>query len=335
MTEHHALGRIFEAEIREQPDVWERVAGSNAATMLADRLRGATALFIGSGSSLFVAQLAALAFRRRGIRATAVAATEVPLDSAADRDAVVVALSQSGESADLLRAIDLLEPQVLVALTNAPNSSLATRADAVIDALAGPERAVPATKSVTSMAAIVLWAASIAGARSARSARSLREAACDVRAWLDGPDTAVANAADVLARRRGVIVAGTGYGVPVASELALKLKEASYVHAEGFAAGEFRHGSSAVLDESMAIVGIVDAVSSATMHRLLSEAAGRGAAHCAIGAVSGDGDALGPKTGEPFNVLGWLVAGQMLALQVGRRRGVDGDAPRGLSKALT
>ena len=335
MTEHRALGRIFESEIREQPDIWERVADSSAAAMLADRLRGVTALFIGSGSSLFVAQLAALAFRRRGIRATAVAATEVPLDSAADRDAVVVALSQSGESADLLRAIDLLEPQVLVALTNAPASSLARGADVVIDALAGPERAVPATKSVTSMAAIVLWAASIAGTRSARSARSLREAACDVRAWLDGPDTAVTTAAEVLARRRGVIVAGTGYGVPVASELALKLKEASYVHAEGFAAGEFRHGSSAVLDESMAIVGIVDAVSHATVHRLLSEAADRGAAGCAIGAATGDDDALGPKTGEAFNVLAWLVAGQMLALQVGRRRGVDGDAPRGLSKALT
>jgi glucosamine--fructose-6-phosphate aminotransferase (isomerizing) len=330
------LGATFEREIRQQPEVWRRIAASDTAATLANRLGGASVIFVGSGSSLFVAQLAALAFRRRGIRAAAVAATEARFEPVTDRDAIVVALSQSGASADLLTAIDLLQPAALVALTNAPASPLAMRAALVIDALAGSERAVPASKSVTAMAAIVLWAASIAGGRTERSAASLRATADDVDAWLGGSGVAlVAGAAAQLADRRGVIVVGAGYGVPVASEIALKIKEASYVHAEGFPAGEFRHGSSAVLDASMAIVGIIDEASRTSVDRPLAEAAARGAARFAIGARIGDVALLGPVAGEPFNVLAWLATGQMLALELGRARGVDSDSPRGLAKALT
>jgi glucosamine--fructose-6-phosphate aminotransferase (isomerizing) len=336
VTGPRVLGATFDAEIRQQPDVWHRIADAGAADALAAGLRGAPVLFVGSGSSLFVAQLAALAFRRRGVRAAAVAATEARFDPAAERDATVVALSQSGESADLLAAIALLHPARLVAVTNEPRSSLAALAQIVIDVAAGPERAVPASKSVTAMAAIVLWAASLAGGRTERSAQRLHATADAVAAWLAGAGAgAIADAAARLAPCRGVIVVGAGYGVPIASEIALKIKEASYVHAEGFPAGEFRHGSSAVLDASMAIVGIVDEASRTSVDRPLAEAASRGAARYAIGARIGDVGLLGPVVHEAFNTLAWLVTGQRLALELGRARGVDSDAPRGLAKALT
>jgi glucosamine--fructose-6-phosphate aminotransferase (isomerizing) len=336
VTGAHALGATFEAEIRQQPDVWRRIADGGAAGALAAGLNGAPVLFVGSGSSLFVAQLAALAFRRRGVRAAAVAATEARFDPAGERDATVVALSQSGESADLLAAIALLRPARLIAVTNDARSSLAALAQIVIDVAAGPERAVPASKSVTAMVAVVLWAASLAGGRTERSARGLHHTADAVAAWLDGPDAgAVAVAAGHLATSRGVIVVGAGYGVPIANEIALKIKEASYVHAEGFPAGEFRHGSSAVLDASMAIVGIVDEASRASVDRPLTEAASRGATRYAIGARLGEVALLGPLVHEAFNTLAWLVTGQRLALELGRARGVDSDAPRGLAKALT
>jgi glucosamine 6-phosphate synthetase-like amidotransferase/phosphosugar isomerase protein len=110
-----------------------------------------------------------------------------------------------------------------------------------IDCLAGLEVAVPASKSVTSMAAILLWAAALTGGKKNRTAATLVETAEDVRAWLDGNGVrAVEEAAQRIARRRSVAVVAAGYGVPVAYELALKIKEASYVHAEGFPAGEFR-----------------------------------------------------------------------------------------------
>jgi glucosamine--fructose-6-phosphate aminotransferase (isomerizing) len=329
------LGARFEAEIREQPDVWRRIAASRLAESLVPHLRGTALLFLGSGSSLFAAQLAALAFRRRGLHAAALAATEARFDAAAYRDATVVALSQSGKSADLIAAIQLLEPALLVALTNDAGSPLAALADVAVDVLAGPEVAVPASKSVTSMIAILLWAASILGGGVKRTASSLHETAGEVEAWLAGPDVArVAAAANALANERGVVVVGAGYGGPVASEIALKIKEASYVHAEGFPAGEFRHGSSAMLDASTAIVGIVDEASRDIVERPLAEAARTGAARFVIGASVGDIPRLGPVTDEAFNTLGWLVTGQVLALALGRARGVESDAPRGLSKAL-
>ncbi|GAC1578569.1 MAG: SIS domain-containing protein [Candidatus Elarobacter sp.] len=327
------LGAHFEAEIREQPDVWRRIAASDGAQRFAAAVAGRDVLFLGSGSSLFVGMLGALAFRRHGFRASALAATEARFDNAAYRDACVVALSQSGRSSDLLDAIALLTPSRLVAMTNDVTSPLAERAEIVIDCLAGPEVAVPASKSVTSMAAILLWAAASAGGKKNRTAASLEATAEDVRGWLDGDGVAdVVAAAHRIARRRRVAVVAAGYGVPIAYELALKIKEASYIHAEGFAAGEFRHGSSAMLDASSAIIGIVDEASRAIVHRPLAEALDAEAARYVIGAHSGDIPLLGPATGEAFNTLAWLVAGQYLALSLGRSNYVESDSPRGLRK---
>ncbi len=327
------LGAHFEAEIREQPAVWRRIAGSDGAQRFAASVAGRDVLFLGSGSSLFVGMLGALAFRRRGIRAAALAATETRFDRNAYDGACVVALSQSGRSTDLLDAIDLLAPSRLVALTSDAASPLAARADVVIDSLAGPELAVPASKSVTSMAAILLWAAALTGGTRNRTAVTLERTADDVRDWLDGDGVGdVVAAARRIARRRSVALVAAGYGVPVAYELALKIKEASYVHAEGFPAGEFRHGSSAMLDASTAIIGIVDEVSRDIVHRPLAEAVEAEAARYVIGARSGDVPLIGPATGEAFNTLAWLVAGQYLALSIGRANYVESDAPRGLRK---
>ena len=327
------LGAHFEAEIREQPDVWRRIAESTKAAQFAQAIGDRSVLFVGSGSSLFVGMLGALALRRRGIRATALAATEAHFDNEAYRDACVVALSQSGKSSDLLSALDILKPHLLIAITNSANSPLAERANLVIDIEAGPEIAVPASKSVTAMAAILLWGAALRAGKSSRSAATLSETAEDVRSWLDGAGVGeVAAAARRLARRRAVVIVSAGYGVPIAMELALKMKEASYVHAEGFAAGEFRHGSSAMLDASCAIVGIVDEHSRHFVNRPLAEAAEAEALRYVIGGRLGDIPLLGPVTGEAFNTLAWLVAGQTLALHVGRAVFVESDSPRGLTK---
>jgi len=329
------LGQQFEREIREQPNVWCGIAQSDKAERLARAIGERPVLLVGSGSSLFMGQLGALALRRRGIRAVALAATEAHFDHVAYRDACIIALSQSGRSIDLLAALDILMPSTLIALTNDANSPLAARATHVIALDAGPEKAVPASKSVTAMAAILLWGAACVAGNSTRSAQTLVQTATDVRDWLDGSNAEpVVAAAQRIARRRSVIIVGAGYGVPIAGELALKLKEASYVHAEGFAAGEFRHGSSAVLDASCAIVGIVDDASRAFVERPLTAARDAEAARFVIGSPVGDLPLLGARTGDAFNTLAWLVAGQYLALWTGRARSVESDAPRGLSKVL-
>lgn len=327
------LGERFEAEIREQPAVWRAIAATDLATTFAQAVHGNDVVLVGSGSSLFVAMLGALALRRRGVRAAALPATEAAFERTSYRGRTVIALSQSGRSADVLAAVETLAPERLIALTNDATSPLASRADLVLDIAAGSERAVPASKSVTAMIAVVLWGAALVGGTTERSAASLRATADDVDTWLTSDAIAgVERAAQRIARRRSVAVVGAGYGVPVALELALKLKEASYVHAEGFAAGEFRHGSAAILDATTTLVGVADDASAAIVARSLADAERTETLRFTIGARLAGVTMLGPRTGEAFNTLAWVVAGQMLALEVGRARGVESDTPRGLTK---
>lgn len=330
------LGANFEREIREQPDLWRAIAQSDKAETLARTIADRDVVLLGSGSSLFMAQLGALALRRHGIRAHALPATEAPLDHAAYDGCAAIACSQSGRSADLLAALDVLRPGKLIALTNTSASPLGERADVTIDVGAGPEIAIPASKSVTGMAAILLWGAGLlASDRHMRNAASLTQTADAVAEYLDGAGVRkLADASASIAKRRSVIVVGTGYGTPIASESALKLKEASYIHAEGFSAGEFRHGSAAILDASCAIIGIVDDISRETVRRPLDEARRTGSLRYVIGAPLDEIPLLGPTVGPAFNTLAWLVSAQLIALHVGRARSVDSDAPRGLSKAL-
>jgi glucosamine--fructose-6-phosphate aminotransferase (isomerizing) len=248
------------------------------------------------------------------------------------RGSTVVALSQSGRSADVLAAVELLEPRRLIALTNDASAPLARRAGLVIDVAAGVERAVPASKTVSAMAAVVLWAAALLGGPSERSAATLEETADAVERWLAEALPETEEMVAGLARSRSVAVVGAGYGVPVAGELALKLKEASYLHAEGFAAGEFRHGSAAILDAQTALVGIVDEASREIVMRPLGEAERTGSLRYSVGGAIDGIVRLGPLVGEAFNTLAWLVTGQVLALCTGRARGIDSDAPRGLTK---
>jgi glucosamine--fructose-6-phosphate aminotransferase (isomerizing) len=319
----NALGTHFEAEIREQPAVWRRLADSDKAATLAAALRGSDILFLGSGSSLFVAQLAALA------------SSEARFDPLCAEGVCVVALSQSGRSADVLDALDILAPKRFVAVTNDPASPLAERADVAIAIDAGREQAIPATKSVTTMHALLLWAAALQGGSPTRDASQLRAAADDVEAFLAdvAADAVFAEAAAAIARLRSVVFVGAGYGVAVASELALKLKEATYLHGEGFAAGEFRHGSTALLDDETALVGIVDDESRELVARALGHAPPSGLRYTIGGAISGTAR-LGRAPGTAFTSLMHLAAGQYAALAIGRARGIDGDAPRGLTKVV-
>jgi glutamine---fructose-6-phosphate transaminase (isomerizing) len=328
------LGRYFEREIREQPGVWERLARSDASGVLAAALEGAV-LLIGSGSSLFAAQLGAIALRRRGIHASAVAATEAPGDHLAYEGRTVVAISQSGRSTDVLRALEALRPRRIVALTNTADSPLGERADVTIDVGAGPERAIPATKSVSSTIAILLAAATLLGGTATRTAAVLVATARIIRAWLEDSTATIIPPATLLAAHSNVVILGTDYGAPIAREAALKFKEATYLHAEGFEAGEFRHGSAAMVDAATAAIGIVDRDGSPIVGRAMRDLEQTGALRLAVGTTQLEGMLrLGPIVDDPYNTLAWLVTMQMLALCVARARGVDSDVPRGLTKAI-
>lgn len=327
------LGAHLESEIRAQPALWRRLARSDGPARLAAAFEGEVWL-IGSGSSLFAAELGALALLRRGLRAAAIPATEAPFVLERRTGASVVALSQSGRSGDLLAALDALAPARLVALTNDPDSPLASRAGAVVPLDAGREHAIPATKTVSAMMVLLALAVARSAEVASEARRGLLAAADAVERWFGEDEAAVVALAQRIALRRGVAILGSGFGVPLARELALKFKEACYLHAEGFVAGEFRHGSTAMLDATYAVLALADARSQSVCAEPLAAARAADALTLALGGPSDRDERLGPALDPPFEWLGWLVAGQMLALHVGRARFVDGDAPRGLTKFL-
>jgi glucosamine--fructose-6-phosphate aminotransferase (isomerizing) len=329
-AKHAAMDGVqFESEIREQPAVLRRIAARDDARRLAAAIGERDVLFIGSGSSLFVAQLAMLAWRRAGRHADALAASEALFQAGVQRGRCVVALSQSGRTADVLTALDALAPAQTIALTNDVESPLALRADVVIDIGAEIERAVPATKSVTAMTALLLWAAMPDVAASALDA-----AATCIEIWLAGALPEMEDAAALVGAARSIVVIGAGFGVPLAAEIALKIKEATYRHAEGCSAGEFRHGSTALLDASRALIGIVDGWSRPSVTRVFNVAAEAGSIVATIGEAIPGVARFGPQLDGPFAPLAAIVAGQVLALALARAAGIDSDTPRGLRKFL-
>jgi glucosamine--fructose-6-phosphate aminotransferase (isomerizing) len=174
------------------------------------------------------------------------------------------------------------------------------------------------------MAALLLWTA--AGG-DASGSTGLDAAAAALGAWFAGDAMpATERAATLLEPAHSIVVIGAGYGVPVADEIALKIKEASYRHAEGFAAGEFRHGSTAILDSGRGMVGIVDEWSRASVGAVLEVARAARTVVVTLDDV--------PAVGGTFGPLFWIAGGQLLALALARRAGIDSDAPRGLRKFL-
>lgn len=325
------LGRRLEAEIREQPSIWHRIADSDDAEALAASL-SFPAVFIGSGSSYFVAQLAARTLRRHGLAAHAWAASDTE-SVAADRGGCVVVLSQSGRSADVLDALDRLAPGRLIAITNDADAPVNDGADLALTVPAGIEQAVPASKSVTAMVALTIQAAWQAATGSSAAA-ALHAVADEVAGWLPDAAARLAPAVAALAPRPNLVVAGGGDGIPVAGEIALKLKEAAYRRAEGVAAGEFRHGSTAMLDGSAALLALVGTSADRSVARLLADTAATGCIQLALGGPFEGRPQAGVDARGPFAALAWIVSGQLLALELGRRDGIDSDAPRGLRKVV-
>lgn len=262
-------------------------------------------------------------------------------------------ISQSGETADTLAALRYCAAagQTLAAIVNVPESTIAREAGVVFPTLCGPEVAVASTKATTAQLAILAALAVAAGeARGALEPVQAREL---VRALIELPravsqalaaEGAIERVAKRLAKARDVLYLGRGALYPVALEGALKLKEISYIHAEGYAAGELKHGPIALVDESMPV--IVVAPSDDLIEKTLSnmqEVAARGGKIILItdpegASAAGDGvaDIIVMPRVHPFvaPILSFIPV-QLLAYHTAVMMGTDVDQPRNLAKSVT
>ncbi|HEX5149776.1 MAG TPA: glutamine--fructose-6-phosphate transaminase (isomerizing), partial [Candidatus Limnocylindrales bacterium] len=270
-----------------------------------------------------------------------------------DAHTLVIAVTQSGETADTIAPTRLARERgcPVIAVTNTVGSAITREADAVMFLQAGPEVAVAASKTfVTQVTTLVVLAAAIARIRGSLDEADERELGAALRALpaaaARAVETADGMAAD-LARRyvnsRGFMFVGRGPGYPVALEGALKLKEVSYVHAEGYAAGELKHGPISLLDAECPLVAV--ATRSATYDKLISNVMEGRARDARIIAVATEGDeAIGryaddvcwvPDTHEILSPVLAIIPLQLFAYHVATARGTDVDQPRNLAKSVT
>ena len=260
-----------------------------------------------------------------------------------DDKTLVIFISQSGETADSLKALDIAnETSKTLGIVNVAGSSITRRAKYVIQTQAGPEIGVAATKTyVSQLTAIYLFAALLA------DDNDLLDELYNVPDYIDEV-LADFEEVKILSNRyhfaKDFFYLGRGYVYPTALEGALKLKEISYIHGEGYAAGELKHGPLALIDEGIPVVVIIppgDAYKK-TMSNL-EEVKSRGASVLAIGG-SGDEDLkskaqdvfyINCDVGELIAPLVYIVPLQLLSYYVTLEKGFDPDKPRNLAKCVT
>jgi glutamine---fructose-6-phosphate transaminase (isomerizing) len=277
-------------------------------------------------------------------------------DPIAGERTLVVSISQSGETMDTLMAVK--HARELGALTlsicNTHGSTIPRESDAVLYTHAGPEIAVASTKAflaqITACYVLGLYLAQLRGGTFADDAQSVMKELHEIPAKLEellGRMDRVKEIARFMADTRSVLFLGRNVGYPVAMEGALKLKELAYIHAEGFAAGELKHGPIALIDAGQPVFIIVPGPG--TPHELhkkvvsnIQEIRARGARTIVV-AEDGDEDVVPfadevirvPATSPLLAPLLTVVPLQVFALHLSSAKGLDVDQPRNLAKSVT
>ncbi|HEY8439229.1 MAG TPA: glutamine--fructose-6-phosphate transaminase (isomerizing) [Candidatus Limnocylindrales bacterium] len=365
-AEKGGFDHFMAKEIHEQPEALRQcVAGRvtrdgqirlEEIAGLEEQLRAATRIeLVACGSAYYAALVGAAALEEwAGLPARATVGSEFrysppPLD---DRT-LVIAVTQSGETADTIAPTRHAREAgcPIVAVTNTVGSAITREADAVVFLQAGPEIAVAASKTFTTqVTTLVILAAAIARIRGtldpaleAELAAALHALPTLAQRTLD----AAAPDAPAVARRyvnmHGFMFVGRGYAMPTALEGALKLKEVSYVHAEGYAAGELKHGPISLLDAEYPLVAV--ATRSRVYDKVISNVMEGRARDARVIAVATEGDEqirryaddvwFVPEIHEALSPVIGIIPLQLFAYHVAVARGTDVDQPRNLAKSVT
>jgi glucosamine--fructose-6-phosphate aminotransferase (isomerizing) len=355
---------FMEKEIFDQPEAIAHTLhavidpGTGVATLPppldhADRVSKIT--IVAAGTSYYASLVARYWFESlAGVGCEVEVASEFrDRDVVLPKRGVVIAVSQSGESLDTLMAMrrGRESGQGLLGLVNVPESTIAREADGVLLTRAGPEFGVAATKTFTAQLTAFLGLAIALG----RARGHLAETrASELIAALSSLPSRVAEAAadqeqyakitHMLARARDVLYLGRGLSYPLALEGALKLKEITYIHAEGYAAGEMKHGPIALIDEAVPVIGL--APTGPWFEKTasnLAEARARGGQMVLITdaegaeklAVQGDHVIVLPRVDPIVAPILQAVPVQLMAYLTAVEKGTDADQPRNLAKSVT
>ena len=357
---HFTLKEIYEQPHAIQECLRGRVDASGAVNLpeleaIEDRLKAIERVYVvGCGTASYAAHVAAYLIQDWvGLPATMQVGSEMRYSPPPiDEKTLVIGVSQSGETADTLAPLKLASERgaLVVVVTNVVGSAITREADAVCYLQAGPEIAVASTKAfVTQVLVLQMLALQLSRIRGTLPPSRLKTYGQSLRRLprLAAETLKTAGQVKKLAQRyskaRDFIFIGRGVGFPIAMEGALKLKELSYVHAEGYAAGELKHGPIALLDPETPLVAI--ATKGAIYDKVVSNVAEARARSAPVIVVATVGDEhidhyaqdviYIPETPEAISPVIAVLPLQLLAYEVAVARGTDVDQPRNLAKSVT
>ena len=365
-AEKGGFDHFMAKEIHEQPEALRQCIAGRVSrdgqirleeiAGLADSLGSITRIeLVACGSAYYASLVGAAALEEwTGLPARSTVGSEFrysppPLDE----HTLVIAVTQSGETADTIAPTRHARERgcPIVAVTNTVGSAITREADAVVFLHAGPEIAVAASKTFTTqVTTLVILAAAIAKARGTLPAETEKDLADALHALPAAAQRALdlsSPGAPAIARRyvnsRGFMFVGRGATMPAALEGALKLKEVSYVHAEGYPAGELKHGPISLLDAEYPLVAV--ATRSRVYDKLISNVMEGRARDARVIAVATEGDEQiaryaddvwwVPDTHEMLGPVIAVIPLQLFAYHVAVARGTDVDQPRNLAKSVT
>ncbi len=328
--EHYML-----KEIEEQPQVLHRLQNSldTAQQEELQRFRELVAenekvIFTAAGTSYHASLLGVYYLQKAGVEAQTLIASEFQNYERVDEDTLVVAVSQSGETRDTLDAIEYSreEGADIAAVLNAPHSSIARESDVALTVEAGKEKCVAATKTFTATVLALIRLADELGYDA-----DTAEVAQKIQATIEENRDTVRALAERFAEDDDMYIIGRGSTYPVAREIALKLKEVPYVHAEGMMGGELKHGTLALIEDGTPVFALVPGHDD-EIRSNVSEIEARGGEVIEISPESGDIEL--PNGDDAYPLLATTV-GFLLAYELGRERDCPIDKPRNLAKTVT
>ncbi|WOC12143.1 Glutamine--fructose-6-phosphate aminotransferase [isomerizing] [Gordonia sp. MP11Mi] len=335
-------GHLMAAEIAEQPNAWRDLLAARAACVEIGELIASRAprfvQFVARGTSdhaaLYAKYLVEIGLQ---IPAGMVSPSAVTVYGARPdlRDVLLIAVSQSGGSPDLVKSVEVgrAHGALTLAVTNNESSPLSDAAELHVDVMAGAEKSVAATKSYTSeLLALYLVIAAWQGVST-----SAADALPDLGDQVLGSDGALAAAAQKYRYAQRLLTTGRGYSYPTAREAALKLMETSYLTAQAFSGADLLHGPLATVDPQVPVLAVVPTGRGGdAMAPVIERLVERGADIFGVGAASAitglTGGVAIPDAPEELSPLLEIVPFQLMALHLSLARGENPDTPRGLRK---
>ena len=325
-------------EIHEQPISSQRLINSldgeqhDKINKIAQLVKNSKrVVFTAAGSSYYASLLGIYFLNRVGVNAHTLIASEFQNFMLVDKDTLFIAISQSGETMDVVAAAKWARERgaKIVSLVNVPHSTLQRISDISLEIHAGPEICVAATKTFTNQVVALLYLSYLLG-----FSVNMKTIPTKIDYVIKENEEAIKKMADELYEKKDIYIIGRGLSYPPSREMALKLKEISYIHAEGMMGGELKHGTIALIEPGTPVIALIPG-KDFDMFSNAKEVEARGARVITIANMMDSDFKIDVTINDGKFAILSVVIGQLLTYYIAKKKGLPIDKPRNLAKSVT